>query len=592
MENETDLKTQATETVPLRSRWTWSRVVEALRSPDSEAALRAAKAFRRVLVKAYEELRAELEGVDSSVSWEDPFLTIPFLCSEDGCVASSGFFDTLPEEEKRELQFMFEVFTAGAGVEFSSDQAEECMPRPPESVWNCLSGIPERPLDRSWKKWFKKQEWAAPAYYGIAHLTNSEDRQILGYGKDGRFGAALYCEVSPRVYFSDSSASGYLLTIGLPWAVFDEAEPPQDWTGSERAALWETVSRFLETAAGSEHKDGLPRGITVEVSADSAESAQFTRFEASYVDAQGQSYWDQVRPRELKDTYLELLPQYALGSFGPELPVSDGQGGLDALAPLQLHSVMAFPNDPLARRQMIAKSQLFIVDTIGRGAVSEDLHPEAGCEEPVEESADYQELLEVARFDWGWFSPADFEVFRTAPSEDEVIKRARAHLLGGGIAGQMLLDLLHCAEYDPKHVSSKSARYLRRSINNRTAESGGEKKDLSDSSYRDYWIRYRPVAHLWAAHLLWREWNKPSETLFSEDPTDFKKFLSLAEALRKRGERVFARGQWAGYGPVLDPRTTWRAPEDLVLADFPLTVQPLPKESLKVLASYKPPKLH
>jgi hypothetical protein len=172
----------------------------------------------------------------------------------------------------------------------------------------------------------------------------------------------------------------------------------------------------------------------------------------------------------------------------------------------------------------------------------------------------------------------------------EVIKLARARLFPGGIAGQMLLDLLRCAEHHTHDVSVKKACHLRSKIIMDTLVPAGKGQWWGESTYRGYWTRYRSVAHLWAAHMLWKEWDKPSETFFSEDPEDpedLKEFLSLAEALRKRGERAFSESQWNRHGPALDPRSTWRAPADLVLPEFLLTVSPFGEDSLSILESYK-----
>lgn len=85
--------------------------------------------------------------------------------------------------------------------------------------------------------------------------------------------------------------------------------------------------------------------------------------------------------------------------------------------------------------------------------------------------------------------------------------------------------------------------------------------NTSEAKVREAWSEMKPVAHLYAAEPDW-EWT-PVKT--AGDPSGFLTFLADAEYFRVFGETHFARGQKKHGNSTLDPMTTWKTPDDLVL---------------------------
>ncbi len=77
------------------------------------------------------------------------------------------------------------------------------------------------------------------------------------------------------------------------------------------------------------------------------------------------------------------------------------------------------------------------------------------------------------------------------------------------------------------------------------------------------WRAFRPVAHLWAAQC---SIECPMKEL---EPPAFLEWLAGAEDLRRRGEAFRPKV------PVLDPGTTWRMPDELVLPSVPFELPPV-----------------
>lgn len=113
---------------------------------------------------------------------------------------------------------------------------------------------------------------------------------------------------------------------------------------------------------------------------------------------------------------------------------------------------------------------------------------------------------------------------------------------------------------------------------------------VSRASFIRAWMKFKPVAHIWAAHLaatgFWN-WGAPGEvpsdqadqTLRSEQET--LQTLLHAQAFYRFGTTF---EPFRGRGPLLDPNTTWEIQADLEGAPFRLAN--IPDIYLKGLSSY------
>jgi hypothetical protein len=110
------------------------------------------------------------------------------------------------------------------------------------------------------------------------------------------------------------------------------------------------------------------------------------------------------------------------------------------------------------------------------------------------------------------------------------------------------------------------------------------------------WLRYKAVAHLWAAYNLMRNlllqsgangFSVVSRSPY-EDPDAFLTFLALAEKYRIWGEAFKPHAQRGKS--LLDPQTTWSVPAHLILPPLEgRIVPPLRRHLDAILQGYETP---
>jgi len=104
--------------------------------------------------------------------------------------------------------------------------------------------------------------------------------------------------------------------------------------------------------------------------------------------------------------------------------------------------------------------------------------------------------------------------------------------------------------------------------------------NTSETAIREYWSKFKPVAHLCAARILHNEhqvsmFGAPVENSTRDDKKvilGIPAFLSDAECLRAFGEQHYSRGQKKHNNSTLDPQTSWKVPGDLSLPSSRLAV--------------------
>src|SRR5262249_20037643 len=120
---------------------------------------------------------------------------------------------------------------------------------------------------------------------------------------------------------------------------------------------------------------------------------------------------------------------------------------------------------------------------------------------------------------------------------------------------------------------------------------------LSERSLMERWVKFRPVAHLWASARYWDgrgvffSTSKDVNVDWVKNPAARLQFLAVAENLRSMGESTYAHGQRRRGKPLLDPEETWKVPPDLALPSVSLVLPAaLPDLLIQRLRSYRPPR--
>ncbi len=130
----------------------------------------------------------------------------------------------------------------------------------------------------------------------------------------------------------------------------------------------------------------------------------------------------------------------------------------------------------------------------------------------------------------------------------------------GTAAGCVLIRMLAKPEAGEKIKSFEASL---REIRDALEKSLGHHKGGGLTELKATWLTFRPFAHLWAAQSMCSMFE------LCDDHPLFLEWIAGAEDLRRRGEAL--RPPWSRT-TVLDPGTTWRMPDELVLPSVKVTL--------------------
>lgn len=130
------------------------------------------------------------------------------------------------------------------------------------------------------------------------------------------------------------------------------------------------------------------------------------------------------------------------------------------------------------------------------------------------------------------------------------------------VAGYVLLLTLAKAEAGEKRTGVRAALYdLESALQKRVGWGNG----VGLTELKGIWHDFRSTAHLWAGHSMC------PMVARGDDPQVLLEWIAGAEDLRRRGEALRPLKQKL---PVLDPDTTWRMPDELVLPSMQVDLPP------------------
>ena len=557
--------------------WSWKKLIRSLSDGNPETQLQVARRLWRLQLGSFQQLREAFAHPEHQASWQKPFLYIevPFPFEWDTEIPISQV-TARKHRKRRELFVALETLTAGIAVQIDGDTYRPLLP---QAVRNRLDGFSKAEVSRCLESWIDPQEWIHPTSYGDNNLGDVDDRTIIGIGKERDFMASLWFHVFPRFINYEKRESYFLLSVGLPWLISEHSTMPQDWTAQEQDALWSNVDAFFQKLIRVRKLSNLPEKIVTEVQPAEGTATEFERFEASFRNHRDVSFLEKTQLRPIEETPLRGIPQYAVGSAGPELDISDGKGNLDPMAMLKILAVMVHPDSEQHRQEVLSKAQAWMISEYLPRWLAEEGRNESFIKE------NWGLFLEQLHERLGWLSSDVFGALVSAPSAEDTIARMGSNMFGGAVTGDMLLYMLRCAEHHPKHLSVRKAAYAMARTLLGSTDRAGNPVNYGLSTVKNSWGKYRSVAHLWAAYRLWQAEDQPSE--FSPvDPEGVVGFLAISEELRRRGQACFARSQKLKHGPILDPSITWRPPFDLALPSATLDNSPLPEETLDWLEEY------
>jgi hypothetical protein len=242
----------------------------------------------------------------------------------------------------------------------------------------------------------------------------------------------------------------------------------------------------------------------------------------------------------------------------PELPITDGAGGLIQFARSAFVSYMLYPLE-VERQQRL----YFIASKIAEKGL--ELQPDPDGDVTIN-----RQFLEN---------------LLNAPSREEIDRSVQQRSGSGIIAGSILYGVVLLHQHRPKDASVSKAIDAFIAL----AKSHGSTPPLSLSHVKTQWSLYKPVAAMWAAVLLMSDLAGGALDIETMPEAAFVVLLSTCEYFREMGESIVARGQAIKHGPVLDKRENYRFPSDLHLDSFEAALPPPGPEMIQALKAYRAP---
>ncbi len=232
-------------------------------------------------------------------------------------------------------------------------------------------------------------------------------------------------------------------------------------------------------------------------------------------------------------------------------------------------SVMLFPNDEALRNQNYAveftKLELEKWDELDEKRVSPKTKDSANL---IETNIEVLRLLIEA--------PAD-SAFKTLRTE-----RIKQGIVAGNILGSLyVMDRFGLAEPSMNKAVDYAKKYA-----GKAKYGDGSSMEVSEAKIREYWVEFKPVAHLWAAFQLNSVYSFSAESnVFSE--TDFLTFLQVAAGIYDFGSKFIPKRAKVKKA-FLDVEKCWIL--DSNVDPLHLESEIKPEYLIKFLKKYKAPK--
>jgi hypothetical protein len=147
-----------------------------------------------------------------------------------------------------------------------------------------------------------------------------------------------------------------------------------------------------------------------------------------------------------------------------------------------------------------------------------------------------------------------FDLAADAKPLGQMQELAKKQIPKGAIAGQILIAAIIGRDADGDRLKLGD---IHKMLRGKFSKQGG-----NDSKFvNEIWTRYRPVSHLWAAHIEFRE---SGRRVFPCEQKDVIEFLWLSEDWRKKGE--LTKTSPKAPSTILKPGECVRVPETMLFS--------------------------
>lgn len=231
----------------------------------------------------------------------------------------------------------------------------------------------------------------------------------------------------------------------------------------------------------------------------------------------------------------------------PELDILDAKGGLVADAVARVYAAMLFPDDSERQKKIVATN-----DAISRQTNGKQIPPEINI-----------------------INDLDHEALRMLSERDKTELDKRSYF--GFIVGSVLIELYRIKIQAPQHMAIYKAQNLISDLIPRKPikeEGVLHKYGAGLRNIKEWWVKLKPAAALWAAYVL-----LPMQNRERMSPEDLIYLLAIGREMANFGLHQ------NGIKPILEDDTLM-PPRSLNLLKIALNLPPLTNDQLEKLSQY------
>lgn len=258
---------------------------------------------------------------------------------------------------------------------------------------------------------------------------------------------------------------------------------------------------------------------------------------------------------------------------------------------IPFQAIMLYPNDLEARNKMIAVEIMNILNGDGsrpptiKDIVAAYMPSDTAMKEAEKVILEAKIIHKIESELRAIYNLAGGDkTLLTSASHEELWHEFKEYQVRGVLAGQMLYRIMQMANEDKQSFfpSVKKAIFL---VDNFDRKKLKELDISINANYlKKYWMRYKPVIHIWAAYIFWKTNGNKREFNFRGSEGGLYKFLAISEVFREFGESFIPHGQKI---PLLNADEMWKQHPDQIEIKTSFTLPKLSNEERSALGKYR-----